>query len=81
MDNSTVISLAGFVVTSLLSIIVWFLRNEYQTQKEAIKELQQDSKTFRSEFLHKNDFKEFKYELKSMFDELKQDIKDLKGHA
>jgi hypothetical protein len=45
--------------------------------------LQGDVQTIRNDYLHKNDFKDFKIELRSMFDELKQDIKSLRqqGHG
>lgn len=38
--------------------------------------LQVEIQNVKNEYLHKNDFKEFKVELRAMFEELKRDIKD-----
>lgn len=40
--------------------------------------LQTDLQNVKNDYLHKNDFKDFKIELRSMFDELKSDIKSLR---
>jgi hypothetical protein len=40
--------------------------------------LRNEIQTIRNDYLHKNDFKEFKIELRVMFDELKSDIKGLR---
>jgi hypothetical protein len=40
--------------------------------------LQADLQNVKNDYLHKNDFKDFKIELRSMFDELKSDIKSLR---
>lgn len=46
--------------------------------KIAYTALQVDIQNIKNEYLHKNDFKDFKMELRSMFDDLKKDIKELR---
>ncbi len=46
--------------------------------KIAYTALQVDIQNIKNEYLHKNDFKDFKIELRSMFDDLKKDIKELR---
>ena len=47
-------------------------------QEAALLLLRNEIQTIRNDYLHKNDFKEFKIELRVMFDELKSDIKGLR---
>lgn len=43
------------------------------TQKESAIEIQK----IKEDYLHKNDFKDFKGELRSMFEEIRKDIREL----
>ena len=44
--------------------------------KQMFSLIQSDIQVIRNEYLHKNDFKEFKLELRTWIDELKADIRD-----
>jgi hypothetical protein len=57
-----------WVVITIMGLAVWFL-------KTTIIKLQADVDMIKEKYLHKDDFKEFKTELRSMFDELKTDLK------
>lgn len=46
--------------------------------KQMFNSIQSDIQVIRNEYLHKNDFKDFKIELRGMFDELKNDIRGLR---
>ena len=47
-------------------------------QEAALLLLRNEIQTIRNDYLPKNDFKDFKIELRVMFDELKNDIKGLR---
>jgi hypothetical protein len=60
-----------WILLALLGGFVWFLKN-------TIIQLKADVEMIKSNYLHKNDFKDFKIELREMIDEIKISIKDLK---
>lgn len=70
--------LAKWVIVTVLSLVVWFMKRTIDTQDARLKELEAQQQQFRSDYLHKNDFKEFKIELRTMFEEIKTDIRELK---
>ena len=49
--------------------------------KQMFSLIQSDIQVIRDEYLHKNDFKDFKIELRAMFDELKSDIRGLRHNT
>lgn len=67
-----------WVIVSALSFVVWFMKRTIDTQDAKLKELEANQQKFRDDYLHKNDFKDFKVELRSMFEEIKTDIRELK---
>ena len=64
------IEIAKWVVMTVMGIAVWFI-------KTTLTRLQDDVEMIKKDYLHKEDFKEFKIELRSMFDDLKKDIRSL----
>jgi hypothetical protein len=77
-----------WAVITLLGVATYFLKRTVDQMDERLKEhktlhlgLQLDVQNIKSEYLHKNDFRDFKIELRSMFDELKADIKSLRPHG
>lgn len=86
MDTITILSI---IASSLLAITTYFLKRTIDQNDRALQELktshialdlnvQNFKQQVRDGYLHKDDFKEFKIELRSMFDELKSDIKSLR---
>lgn len=45
-----------------------------------VKDLKRTVQQIKEQYLHKDDFKDFKAELRSMFDELRMDIRNLQKH-
>ena len=58
-------------VFAAMGLVLWFFKQNVNQTKEDIKEL----RTEVNNRLHKDDFKEFKLELRAMFEEIRQDIR------
>jgi restriction endonuclease S subunit len=67
-----------WAITGIIGIIVWFLKRTIDKQDSRIDSLDKEQRTFREDYLHKNDFKDFKIEIRGMFEEIKTDIRELK---
>jgi hypothetical protein len=76
------------IVLSIMGLAVWFLKMNITDTKKEIHELRlsqekahdnfrNDIETVKREYLHRDDFREFKSELRTMFDELRTDIRAL----
>lgn len=77
MDSETL----HWIVTGLLGIIVGLFKyTAAQFQKE-VDTLKTEVKVLQETRLHKDDFREFKLELRAQFDEIKQAIRDLKPNG
>lgn len=77
--------LLKWLVISLLGVATYFLKRTMDKMDEVLKDhriahenLQADVQNIKNEYLHKNDFREFKVELRAMFDELKNDIRGMR---
>lgn len=71
-----------FVTTQWLalgavSIVIWFMKRTIDRAEDRIKQTEDDIQTIQLDYLHKNEFKEFKVEIRSMFEEIKNDIRSL----
>lgn len=71
-----------FVTTQWLalgavSIVMWFLKRTLDKAEERIKTAEESIQSIKIEYLHKNEFKDFKTELRGMFEEIRQDIRSL----
>lgn len=64
-----------WALTALMGLIMWFGKRTLDDLKDSNVKLHDELETVKREYLHKNDFKDFKSELKEMFQEFKQDIK------
>ena len=64
----TEIEIAKWVVLTVMGIAVWFTKN-------TLRDLRNDVEMIKKDYLHKEDFKDFKVELRSMFEEIKMDIR------
>lgn len=77
MDSETL----HWVVTLLMGgLVTLFKYTASQFQKD-VDLLKTEVKVLQETRLHKDDFKEFKLELRAQFDEVKQAIRDLKTHG
>ena len=76
MDNYVVWFIQSIVITAL-GLVVWFMQNNITTTREDIVNLRAELSNVKSNYLHKDDFKEFKTELRNIFNEIKNDIRSL----
>lgn len=74
-----------WIVTGIMGVAVWFVKRTIDSYDEKLKEQDKQFTQFmkelaeiRRDYLHRDDFKEFKLELRGMFEELKVDIKEIK---
>jgi hypothetical protein len=84
MDAETVrwlLTAAGSLITTLGAFILNSMKNDLANVKTENILLRADLESVKREYMHKNDFKEFKVELKEMFQEFKQDIKESLTHG
>lgn len=75
----------GFLL--VLGGFTFMLQRELKTKDESITQLKGELVEVRNEitnvkqnYLHRDDFKEFKGELRAMFDEIRKDLRALKVH-
>lgn len=68
-----------WVVITIMGFSVWFLKRTISDYDERLRQTERDIAEIRRDYLHRDDFKEFKLELRSMFDEIKADIRELKN--
>lgn len=81
MESVQIISLCVSLVVGLLG---YFMKRTINDLDEKVKELRhehylltQDLQETKRTYLHKDDFKEFKQELRGMFEEIRNDIRSL----
>lgn len=60
--------------------VTWFMKRDIDQKDREVKELKQTVQQIKEQYLHKDDFKDFKNELRGMFDELRLDIRSLQKH-
>jgi len=79
------LEIAKWIAMAILSGFVWFLRrtvdsydNKFTSMENKLKATEESINKIKQDYLHRDDFKEFKIELRLMFEDLKQDIRALK---
>ncbi len=75
------IELAKWVIMVALSGVIYFMKKTQETNEKRIDELEHNQSKFKDEYLHKSDFKDFKLELRGMFEEIKTDIRNLRQNV
>ena len=75
-----------WIVVTLIGVAGYFLKRNIDQLDKQLTDMKQEQhgisqniQQIRSDYLHKNDFKEFKLELRTWIDELKADIRDRRG--
>jgi two-component SAPR family response regulator len=69
-----------WIVVGLMSIGVWFMKRTIDKVEDDVTEVKRAIQQIKQDYLHKEDFKDFKVELRSMFEEIKSDIRALPKH-
>lgn len=68
-----------FVLNVLTGVIMYFMKQAYDSLKQGLQALQHRQERFTEDYLKKEDFREFKEELWKRFDDLKVEIRTM-GH-
>lgn len=76
----TEIEVVKWIVVGLMSIGVWFMKRTIDRVERDVEDVKFNIQQIKQDYLHKEDFKEFKVELRSMFEEIKSDIRALPKH-
>jgi len=81
------LEIVKWIVFSGLGLAIYFLKRTIELNDQKIQDLETtllavvfEQQHMQQDYLHKNDFKEFKAELKGWFEEMKQDIRALRDH-
>lgn len=69
-----------WIVLGLMSIGVWFMKRTLDKTEKDVEEIKSAIQRIKQDYLHKEDFKDFKTELRGMFEEIKSDIRALPKH-
>jgi hypothetical protein len=77
MDAETV----RWVLTGLAGIVMWYWKRGIDSNEKAIDLLKAEIQGLKDTRLHKDDFRDFKNELRLQFEDLKAAIRDSKFHA
>jgi hypothetical protein len=68
-----------WAVFGLMGLGIWFMKRTLDKNEERLSATEKEIALIKSDYLHKNDFKDFKLELRSMFEEIRKDIRTLTG--
>lgn len=64
--------------TTALGVIMWFLKRTITVNETNIDNMRRELAEVKLSYLRKDDFKDFKQELRNQFDEVKEMIRDIK---
>ena len=74
MDSETI----RWIFTGLMGVIMWFWKHNIDGNTTAVAMLKAEIQHLKDTRLHKDDFREFKHELRAQFEEIKIALKELK---
>lgn len=66
-----------WIILAALGGVSWFMKRTLDLKDQEIKDLQRNVQDIKEKYLHKDDFKDFKTELRGWFEEIKTDIRNL----
>ncbi len=69
-----------WVVLGLMSVGVWFMKRTIDKTEKDVEDVKRSIQQIKQDYLHKEDFKEFKVELRSMFEDIRNDIRSIVKH-
>lgn len=70
------VEIIKWIVMAMLGGFVWFMKRTIDSAETRIQSLELNQQKIKEDYLHKSDFKEFKIELRSMFEEIRSDIRE-----
>ena len=71
------IELFRWALTGIIGVAGWFMKRTLDSAELRIAKLEAEQAAMKANYLHKDDFREFKVELKSMFEEIRADIRQI----
>lgn len=74
------IEFVKWAIMALIGLGGWFMKRTLDKAESRLDSLEKANQVIREEYLHKNDFRDFKIELRSMFEEIRTDLKALQQH-
>lgn len=75
----TELEIVKWIVFGLMGVAVWFMKRTLDKSEERLSTTEKEIALIKANYLHKDDFKDFKSELRGMFEEIKSDIRALKS--
>lgn len=69
-----------WILLAVFGGVSWFMKRTIDQNDREVQNLKQTVQQIKEQYLHKDDFKEFKTELRGMFEELRLDIRNLQKH-
>lgn len=79
MTETAIFELLKWVALAALGGFTYMLRRELDAQDKVNEALKKDIQDLKDTRVHKDDFREFRVELRSWFDDLKQDIRTIRN--
>jgi hypothetical protein len=76
----TDLEIIKWIAVGLMSLGVWFMKRTLDRVEDDVDTCKKDIQKIREDYLHKNEFKEFKSELKDMFEVIRADIRAINKH-
>ena len=64
----------------VIGVLGYLMKRNIESAEARITKLETDMDNFRANYLHKDDFREFKQELRDMIDEIRKDIHALRNN-
>lgn len=72
------IELLKFLLIGALGVINWFMRKTINKLENNVEELNKEIVEIKVHYLQKEEFTQFRQEIREMFADLRKDIKDIK---
>lgn len=77
VSNMAEIEVIRWILYAIGAGFIWFLKRTVDSNDARLLKLETELNGVKNSYLHKDDFREFKTELKSMFEEIRADIRQI----
>ena len=74
------LELVKWAVLGIFGFFGWMVKSRVESVENRMSKQEGELASVKASYLHKDDFREFKAELKGMFEDLKRDLRELKEH-
>ena len=73
----TEVEMVKWIVFGMMGLAVWFMKRTLDKNEERLSALEKGMADVKDAYVNKVDFKDFKLELRGMFEEIRQDLRFL----